>query len=75
MHGVWVSVHELRVVDAPERGVGGVGAGAGGDSRDSGDAAGRSYADRQIGARLVSWIWCRRTVDAVTPSGECATCR
>ena len=35
----------------------------------------RSYDDRQIGARLVSFPCCRRTVWAVRPDSGCRECR
>jgi hypothetical protein len=35
---------------------------------------GRSYDDRQLAARLVTWLCCRRTVYAVDPDRGCFTC-
>jgi hypothetical protein len=35
---------------------------------------GRSYDDRQLGAVLVSWLCCRRTVYATNPAMGCFGC-
>jgi hypothetical protein len=33
-----------------------------------------SYDDRQVAARLVTWLCCRRTVYAVHPHSGCGRC-
>lgn len=35
----------------------------------------RSYDDKQLGARLVSWLCCKRTYWATDPSRGCLVCR
>ena len=34
-----------------------------------------SYDDRQLAARLVTWLCCKRTVYAVKPEHGCVRCR
>ena len=35
----------------------------------------RSYDDHQLGAVLVTWLCCRRTVFATNPAAGCGLCR